>query len=101
MKKEDILLKAKNSGLDERESSIFMRSFGIGGIVVCILALIFSIWKAIHGQQFFEFSAIVFAYLSATDLYKYKNIKDKRYLISGIPGGILTIILIAMYFIRG
>lgn len=101
MKREDILLKAKNGGLDEREASIFLHSFGIGGIAVCVLAVIFSVWKAIHGEQFFEFSAFVFAYLSATDLYKYKNIKDKRYLASGIFTGIFTIILIVIYFVRG
>lgn len=101
MKKEDILLKAKYGGLDERESNIFLHSFGIGGIVVCILAVVFSVWKAIHGEQFFEFSAIVFAYLSATDFYKYKYIKYKRYFISGIYSGILAIILIILFFVRG
>ena len=54
-----------------------------------------------HGEQFFEFSAIVFAYLSATDFYKYKNIKDKRYLINSILTGVFTIILIIMFFVKG
>ena len=101
MKKEDILSKAKYGGLDERETNIFLHSFGIGGIVVCILAVVFSIWKAIHGEQFFEFSAMVFGYLSATDFYKYKNIRNKRYLITCILSGILTIALVVMFFVRG
>lgn len=101
MKKEDILLKTKYGGLDEREANIFLRSFGIGGIVVCILAVVFSVWEVIHGKTFFEFSSLIFAYLCATDFYMYKNIKNKRYLIIGIFFGILTIALIIMFFARG
>jgi len=101
VKKEDILIKAKNAGLDEREAIIYLHSFGIGGIAVCILAVVFSVWNAIHGEQFYEFSAFVFAYLSATDFYKYKNLKNKLYLINSILTGVFTIILIVMFFVQG
>lgn len=94
-------LENKNDGLDEREESIFFHSFGLGGIAICVLAGLFSVWKAIHGENFYEFGAIIFIYISATDFYKYKNMKDKRQLISGIVTGFMTIIQIIMFLVKG
>ena len=100
MKKEYLLEKSKSGGIDEREENIFYHSFAIGGIAICVLAALFSLWKAIHGETFFEFGAIIFLYLSATEFYKYKCLKDKRQLISSIVTGFMTIFQIVMFLVK-
>jgi hypothetical protein len=101
MKKDEILKKCRNNGMDEREQDIALHSFGIGGVAICILAFLFSIWKAIHGERFYEFGAIIFVYLSATNFYQYKNAKDKHYLTTGIFTAFATIVGIAIFLIQG
>lgn len=84
MNKQEILEKNKRDGLDEREQTVYSRSFGFGAVVVAILCLVFSIYRAFHGEKFFEFGAIMTAYLSTTFFYQYKNLRKVTYLISGI-----------------
>lgn len=98
MDKKEILEKNKHSGLDEREQRIYNTSFGLGAVVVGILCLVFSIYNAFHGQKFYEFVAIITAYLCTTFLYQYKNLRKPLYLISGIITGIVAIVCTAFFF---
>ena len=55
MNKQEILAKNKKDGLDEREQTVYSRSFGFGAVVVAVLCLAFSVYRAFHGEKFFEF----------------------------------------------
>ena len=101
MDKKEILEKNKEknrNGLDEREQRIYNFSFGIGAVVVGILCLAFSVCKALNREPFYEYVAIITAYLCTTFLYQFKNLKKLRYLIPGIITGIASIACIVLFF---
>lgn len=92
MNKQEILAKNKHDGLDEREQTVYSRSFGFGSIVVAILCLFFSVYKAFQGEKFFEFGAIMTAYLSTTFFYQYRQLRKIGYLISGIAVCVVAVV---------
>ncbi|GEM_PF-523666 len=94
MDKKEILEKnkeKKRNSLDEREQRVYNTSFGIGAIVVGVLCLLFSVYRAVQHYTFYEFVAIITAYLCTTFLYQYKNIKKPIYLIAGIGTGLAAV----------
>lgn len=101
MDKKEILDQNKRQNrntLDEREQRIYNASFGLGAVVVGVLCLIFSVYKAIHHQMFYEFAAIITAYLCTTFLYQYKNLKKTIYLIAGILTGTAAVLTAVLFF---
>lgn len=101
MDKKEILEKNKKksrNSLDEREQRVYNTSFGIGAIVVGILILIFSIYRAVHRMPFYEHVAIITGYLCTTFLYQFKNIKKPLYLIAGIGTGAAAVFCVVMFF---
>jgi hypothetical protein len=100
MRKEDILAKSRNTR-DEREQIVELHSFGFGGCVVATLVVVFSIWTAYRGGQFFDYSAILFGYLSASLLYTFKNTKNKITLLVGCFAAIVAVLNTVMFFIQG
>ncbi|MBQ3929268.1 MAG: hypothetical protein II711_04155 [Clostridia bacterium] len=101
MDKKEILAKNKQRSrntLDEREQRIYNASFGVGAVVVGILCLCFSIYKALHHEMFYEDVAIITAYLCTTFLYQFKNLKKVWYLIAGIVTGIIALASVALFF---
>ncbi len=101
MDKKEILDKNKRktrNTLDEREQKIYNASFGMGAVVVGVLCLAFSIYKALHYEMFYEYVSIITAYLCTTFLYQYKNLKKPGYLIAGIATGIIAFAGIILFF---
>lgn len=100
MDKHEILEKNKKknrNSLDEREQRVYNTSFGIGAIVVGVLCLFFSVYRAFHRQTFYEFVTIITAYLCTTFLYQYKNIKKPIYLIAAIGTGFASVLCAGMF----
>lgn len=100
MDKNEILEKnkqKKRSSLDERERRVYNSSFGIGAVVVGILCLAFSVYRAVHREFFYEFVVIITAYLCTTFLYQYKNIRRPLYLIAGLGTGLAAVFGIVMF----
>ena len=101
MDKKEILEKNKKknrNSLDEREQRVYSSSFGMGAVVVGILCLVFSVYRALHRETFYEFVTIITAYLCTTFLYQYKNIRKPIYLIAGIGTGIAALFCAVMFF---
>ena len=101
MDKKEILeqnKKKNQNGLDEREQKIYNVSFGLGAVVVGILCLVFSVFKAFHREMFYEYVTIITTYLSTTFLYQYKNLKRPGYLIAGIGTGIAAVLSAILFF---
>ncbi len=91
MDKKEILEKNKRknrNSLDEREQRVYSSSFGMGAIVVGVLCLLFSVYRALHRQFFYEYVMIITAYLSTTFFYQFKNIRRPIYLIAAIGTGL-------------
>ena len=101
MDKKEILeqnKKKNRNALDEREQKIYNVSFGLGAVVVGILCLVFSIFRAIHFQPFYEFVAIITAYLCTTFFYQFKNIRRIPYLIAGIATAAVALGCMILFF---
>lgn len=98
MDKKEILAKNKRDGLDEREQRIYNTSFGLGAVAVGVLCLVFSVYKAFHGEKFYELGAIITAYLCTTFLYQYKNLKKPLYLVAGIVTGVGALLFTVFFF---
>lgn len=102
MNREEILTKSKNVGLDEREQSVSLTSFGFGNIIALVLCFIFATINGIRGQSYNEFVTIVFASQSATNFYQYKRLKgNKTLLITGIVSGFVAIVAFILFIIKG
>ena len=100
MDKKEILEKNKKShrkALDEREQRVYNSSFGLGAVVVGILCLAFSIFRAFQMRTFYEFVVIITAYLCTTFLYQYKNIRKPYYLIAGIGTGAAAVLCAVLF----
>lgn len=100
MDKNEILAKNKRAGLDEREQRVYNRSFGVGAVVVCVLCFVFGIFKFFKHENFYEFGAIMTAYLCTTFIYQYKNLRKPIYLIAGICTGLGAILLTVLFFLE-
>lgn len=100
MDKEEILAKNKRSGLDEREQRVYNRSFGLGAVTVCVLCCIFGIIKLFNHEKFYEYGAIMTAYLCTTFIYQYKNLRKPVYLVFGICTGVGALLLTALFLME-
>lgn len=101
MDKKSILEKNKEKhkkSLDEREQRVYNTSFGMGAVAVGIFCLIFSIYNALHFTPFYEFVAIMTAYLCTTFLYQFKNLKKPFYLAAGILTGTAALVCTILFF---
>lgn len=102
MNRDEILSKSRNEGLDEREQSVFLASFGFGTIVTMVLCFIFVIINFLKGQSYHEFIAIALASLSAADFYKYKKVRhSKTYMISAIFSAFVAIVSFIFFVVKG
>ena len=104
MDKKDILeqnKKKKQGSLDEMEKRVYNYSFGIGALAVGAMCLAFSIYRAINGMHFYEFAAIITAYLCTTYLYRFKNLKSPFYLIAGIITAVAAVGCTVLFFVVG
>ncbi|HHX69181.1 MAG: DUF6442 family protein [Miniphocaeibacter sp.] len=107
LNKEEILNRARNEKIKEYEDRVFLKAMNKSMIVVAILCLFFAISKPIfsdigklkQGIPFFEFIAILLGCLSANQLFIYRKIKDKKYIISSILYGVAFLANVIMYFI--
>ena len=101
MNKDEILTKSKKSGSDERVLSVWLASFGYANIITMVLCLVFIGINGIKGKSYMEFITIAAASQSATDFYKYKELKDKRNLLVFIYTGLLAIVSFILFVVKG
>ena len=101
MDKKEILEKNRqqnHNNLDEREKKIYNFSFGLGAVVVGILCLVFSVYKALHHEPFYEYVRLITAYLCTTFIYQFTNLRKVMYLVAGIVTGLEAVWCIMVFF---
>ncbi len=101
MDKKEILAKNKKQNrksLDEREQRVYRSSFGFGAVVVGVLCLLFSVYRAFQHLYFYEYVTIITAYLCTTFLYQYKSIRKPFYLVAGIGAGLAAVLCAGLFF---
>ncbi|MCR1934998.1 DUF6442 family protein [Clostridium tepidum] len=101
MNKEEILKNSKRIGLDEREQSVYLSSFGYGNIITVILCFLFIVINGIKGESYFEFITITGALMASTNYYKHRKLEDtKSFLIISIISGFTAIISFIIFIIK-
>jgi hypothetical protein len=63
--------------------------------------MVINLHKAIHGEKFYEYSFIVFAYLSAMNAYQFRYLSDRKNLIMAIAAGITALGCLTAFLMRG
>lgn len=87
MKREEILRKAQQENIDEREEKINTKAYQIGAVAVGIVMLLLIIIKNIFNDSTLDITIILVTHATAASFYQYFNMREKKiYLISGIMG---------------
>lgn len=103
MNREEILARSrKQSGeLDERVQYEMGHGFGVGGIAVAVLCILFSILRAVRGESFYEFGVILFGYIAACSTYNFFKTKNKIFLPQSIATALVTIAGLIVCIVKG
>lgn len=101
MQKEDVLAKSRAEQKDEYEEKVNIKGSYWGMIILMVACMFFAATKVINdGQPFFEFPAILFAYLSGTNLYSYIKMKKAEYFVAFFGFAFAFICMTVLYFIN-
>jgi hypothetical protein len=101
MEKDEILAKSRAEGRDEMEISVNEKSSHIGAITVVVVCLFFAATKVLNnGEPFFEFPAIMFAYLSGMHFNNYWKLKKGIYLTTAIAFAFAFLCMTILYFMK-
>lgn len=101
MQKEEILRKYKKMGRDERKELIELDSSSYGLIAVLFLVLFFGSWKLMHGIKSYELISIFSGYIASTSFYKFRKLKEQKFLIASILAIMSTIASAIVFFLEG
>lgn len=84
MDKEALLAKNRKQGPDEREKQIYLDAYSFSGSVSIVLCLLLMGYSWYHGETFYQYSMIVFANMTATNLYRFAKLKTRKFLVPGL-----------------
>lgn len=103
MNKEEILAKSReeNRYMDEREQHEQGTAFGLGGIFIFALCIVFSIAAWVRGEKAFSYTAIMIGWFSGVLWHNYLFTRKKRYLFGAIYASLCLIgALVAALFVH-
>lgn len=101
MNKDEILAKSRAQQRDEMEIAINEKSAHIGILILFITCIFFVITRALNdGEQFFEFPAILFAYVSGINGYNFYKLKKQTYLVASVSFAFAFISMTILYFMN-
>lgn len=101
LKNEKILASSRNENHEKMEKTINAKASMWGIITLFIACLFFSVTKIINnGEPFFEFPAILFAYLMGMNIFKYIKIKKTIYLASAFAFALAFLCMTVLYFLN-
>ena len=93
--------RSRNAGSDEMEKVINTKASNWGILTLFIACLFFSVTKIINnGEPFFEFPAILFAYLTGMNIFNFIKIKKPIYLASAFAFGFAFLCMTVLYFLN-
>ena len=98
MDRDEILKKAQAGaiGMDEREQQVLGLSFGIGGILLCV---ILAIIRLVNGQDAYDYTAIVFLYLAGVELHLYWRTRRRGLALLAAACGLVFAGNLAMFLL--
>lgn len=103
MRKDDVIKKSQKESMDmdEREKYFHEPAYGFAGTAMMCLAGVFVVAAFFRGENIWGYSALIFTYVSASNLYQYRYLKKKHHLVTGISGALVVIIDTILLFTRG
>ena len=100
-KNEEILARSRAENRDEMEEIINIKASYGGLLTLFIACLFFSATKVINnGEPFFEFPAILFAYLTGMNIFNFIKIKKPLYLASAFAFSFAFLCMTVLYFLN-
>lgn len=99
MKKEDIINRYKEEGVDEGKEYTNQFSDTQGFYALCGLSFILTIYKIWAEQPFGDTASILFIFLSVGAFYRYQKEKDKAFLYFSILNGLLCLVFLLWYIL--
>lgn len=108
MNKDEILGRSRKEENDEYEIKTFKDGQTIGIISVFVICFLFLLANAIvsdlrgleTGIVSFDYAAILFAYVSASNFYGFVKLKNKKNMIAGFAFAFAFIYMLVLYFVN-
>ncbi len=101
LKKEEVLARSKTGSRNKMEDRVNTKASYVGILTLFIACVFFSATKVINnGEPFFEFPAILFAYLTGMHIFNYIKIKKPIYLASAFAFGCAFLCMTVLYFLN-
>lgn len=105
MNKEEILERSRKDKNDEYEIKTFKDGQTIGIILIFVTCFFFTLTNAVisdlkgleTGIISFDYAAILFAYISGSNFYRYAKLKNKNDLIAGIAFALVFVCMLILY----
>ena len=99
MDQNEILKKAQagKGGMDEREQQALGVSFGFGAVLMTLLCVALAVRRLVSGQDAYDYTAIVFLYLSGAELHLYWRTRRKSAALLAAACGLVFAANLAMF----
>ena len=103
MNREEVLAKsrAENKDQDERDKLVSAQAANYSALGMTLVFVLFSVIKISKGETCYDLLSIHFSYLTASQLFRYKLLGDKKELASALLWCCITAVWIVLYFVRG
>lgn len=98
MEKDEILARSRKNGPDEREQKIFLEAYNFSSSVCILLCLGLVVYSIMQGEQFFQYSLLIFATLSADRLYRFVKLRKRSYMIIGLIALVLALVFGVLFW---
>lgn len=96
MNNKDILKRARQEKIDEREAHIRIKAFHIGWLSVSAVILFLTIFRSIYSESSSDILMILMTQIAAVSFYQYFNMRDKKiYLVAGIISTVAVFLSLA------
>ena len=102
--KEKILARSReeNKGLDERECQLLAQANTVGLVgLLAVFLVLFLIELFLKGGKSYDLLAMLSGFLSVSNFYRYRYIKNKLQLLTGCGWLFCTVVWIALYIWKG
>lgn len=100
MKREEILRKYRQEGVDEGREQMHDRGDGAGFLAMCVLAILIMIYQLWRGLPQGSIQALLFVFLSVGAWSRYRAARETGFLWMSIGTGLACLVCLIWYVAR-
>lgn len=97
MKREQILARSRQQGMDEREQKICLDAYHFSGAVCVGLCILLTVGSILRSESFYPYSVLVFSSIAAFYLYRFVRLRKASFLAWGLAALALTLVFGVLY----